>query len=138
MAADADPRDRDGHRPAAARLRDDPGRPVRKPRRNLLRYSLSELYPCAVNLYRTLAVAGCAKALGSRMITVTDVSKDYHSETRHTYHRVLSNVSFVVGPGEKIAVLGANGAGKSTLIRLVAGVELPTVGSIERTMSVSS
>jgi len=71
------------------------------------------------------------------MITVTDVSKDYHSETRHTYHRVLSNVSFVLGPGEKIAVLGANGAGKSTLIRLVAGVELPTVGSIERTMSVS-
>ncbi len=71
------------------------------------------------------------------MITVTDVSKDYHSETRRTYHRVLSNVSFVLGPGEKIAVLGANGAGKSTLIRLVAGVELPTVGSIERTMSVS-
>jgi capsular polysaccharide transport system ATP-binding protein len=71
------------------------------------------------------------------MITVTDVSKDYHSETRHTHHRVLSNVSFTVGPGEKIAVLGRNGAGKSTLIRLVAGIELPTTGSIERTMSVS-
>jgi capsular polysaccharide transport system ATP-binding protein len=71
------------------------------------------------------------------MITVTDVCKDYHSETRHTRHRVLSNVSFTVGPGEKIAVLGHNGAGKSTLIRLVAGIELPTAGSIERTMSVS-
>ena len=71
------------------------------------------------------------------MITVTGVSKDYHSETRRTYHRVLSNVSFALGPGEKIAVLGRNGAGKSTLIRLVAGVELPTIGSIERTMSVS-
>ena len=71
------------------------------------------------------------------MITVTGVSKDYHSETRHTYHRVLSNVSFAIRPGEKIAVLGRNGAGKSTLIRLVAGIELPTSGSIERTMSVS-
>ena len=71
------------------------------------------------------------------MIIVSGVSKDYHSETRHTYHRVLSNVSFAVGPGEKIAVLGRNGAGKSTLIRLVAGVEMPTSGSIERTMSVS-
>ena len=71
------------------------------------------------------------------MITVTDVCKDYHSETRHIHHRVLSNVSFAVEPGEKIAVLGQNGAGKSTLIRLVAGVELPTIGSIERTMSVS-
>ena len=71
------------------------------------------------------------------MITVSDVCKDYHSETRRTYHRVLSNVSFVVRPGEKIAVLGGNGAGKSTLIRLVAGVEMPTVGRVERTMSVS-
>ena len=71
------------------------------------------------------------------MITVTDVSKDYHSETRHTYHRVLSNVSFAIKPGEKIAVLGRNGAGKSTLIRLIAGIEMPTTGAIERTMSVS-
>ena len=71
------------------------------------------------------------------MITVTDLSKDYHSETRRTYHRVLSNVSFVLKPGEKLAVLGSNGAGKSTLIRLVAGVEMPTIGRIERTMSVS-
>lgn len=71
------------------------------------------------------------------MIAVTSVCKDYHSETRHTYHRVLSNVSFAVGPGEKIAVLGRNGAGKSTLIRLIAGIEMPTSGSIERTMSVS-
>ncbi|HEY8871591.1 MAG TPA: ABC transporter ATP-binding protein [Stellaceae bacterium] len=71
------------------------------------------------------------------MITVTGVCKDYHSETRHIYNRVLSNVSFTIRPGEKIAVLGRNGAGKSTLIRLIAGIELPTSGSIERTMSVS-
>jgi capsular polysaccharide transport system ATP-binding protein len=71
------------------------------------------------------------------MITVTGVCKDYHSETQRTYNRVLSNVSFALKPGEKIAVLGRNGSGKSTLIRLVAGVEMPTIGSIERTMSVS-
>lgn len=71
------------------------------------------------------------------MITVADVCKDYHSETRRIYNRVLSNVSFTISPGEKIAVLGRNGAGKSTLIRLIAGIELPTSGSIERAMSVS-
>jgi capsular polysaccharide transport system ATP-binding protein len=71
------------------------------------------------------------------MITVAGVCKDYHSETGRTYHRVLSHVSFALRPGEKIAVLGRNGAGKSTLIRLVAGIELPTIGTIERTMSVS-
>ncbi len=71
------------------------------------------------------------------MITVTNACKDYHSETRHVYHRVLSNVSFAVRPGEKIAVLGRNGSGKSTLIRLIGGIEMLTSGSIERTMSVS-
>ena len=71
------------------------------------------------------------------MIAVTNVCKEYHSETQRTYNRVLSNVSFTVKPGEKIAVLGRNGAGKSTLIRLIGGIEQPTSGSIERTMSVS-
>lgn len=71
------------------------------------------------------------------MIRVTAVCKDYHSETRKLHHRVLSNVSFSVDRGEKIAVLGRNGAGKSTLIRLLGGVELPTSGRIEYDMSVS-
>jgi capsular polysaccharide transport system ATP-binding protein len=46
-------------------------------------------------------------------------------------------VSFTVSPGEKVAVLGRNGAGKSTLIRLISGIELPTLGTIGRDMSVS-
>jgi capsular polysaccharide transport system ATP-binding protein len=49
----------------------------------------------------------------------------------------LSNVSFTVGRGEKVAVLGRNGAGKSTLMRLIGGVEVPTSGMIEREMSLS-
>ncbi|HLY46427.1 MAG TPA: ABC transporter ATP-binding protein [Stellaceae bacterium] len=71
------------------------------------------------------------------MIAATGISKDYHSETGHGYHRVLNDVSFMVERGEKVAVLGRNGAGKSTLIRLLAGIEVPTSGTIERTMSVS-
>jgi len=69
------------------------------------------------------------------MIRTFDVCKEYRSEGRA--HRVLSNISFTVERGEKIAVLGRNGAGKSTLMRLLGGVELPTSGSIERTMSLS-
>ena len=71
------------------------------------------------------------------MIRATAVCKDYESETRQVHHRVLSDVSFSLERGEKIAVLGRNGAGKSTLIRLIAGIELPTTGSIERGMTVS-
>ena len=71
------------------------------------------------------------------MIAADGISKDYHSETGRGWHRVVSNVSFAVSRGEKLAVLGRNGAGKSTLIRLIAGIELPTVGTIDRQMSVS-
>lgn len=71
------------------------------------------------------------------MIRADRVCKDYHSETGRIWHRVLSDISFAVSPGEKVALLGRNGAGKSTLIRLIAGVELPTLGTIDRDMSVS-
>jgi capsular polysaccharide transport system ATP-binding protein len=69
------------------------------------------------------------------MISAIDVTKDYRTEGR--FHRVLSNVSFTVDKGEKLALLGHNGAGKSTLIRLIGRVELPTSGKVEQTMSVS-
>jgi capsular polysaccharide transport system ATP-binding protein len=69
------------------------------------------------------------------MITAVDVTKEYRIEGR--IHRAVSGVSFTVARGEKLAVLGRNGAGKSTLIRLLGGVELPSSGVIEQTMSVS-
>lgn len=70
------------------------------------------------------------------MIRVAQVCKDYPSEMGG-YRRVLNDVSFELGPGEKVALLGRNGSGKSTLIRLIGGIELPTQGTIERTMSIS-
>jgi capsular polysaccharide transport system ATP-binding protein len=69
------------------------------------------------------------------MIRVSGLCKEYRAEGK--VHRVLSNVSFTVERGEKLAVLGRNGAGKSTLMRLVGGVEVPTSGRIEREMSLS-
>jgi len=69
------------------------------------------------------------------MIRALDVTKEYRVEGR--LHRAVSGVSFSVGKGEKLALIGRNGAGKSTLIRMLGGVELPTSGSIEQTMSVS-
>ena len=71
------------------------------------------------------------------MITASAVSKDYRSETGHGSYRVLHDISFALARGEKLAVLGRNGAGKSTLIRLLSGIELPSAGTIERTMTVS-
>ena len=69
------------------------------------------------------------------MIRAVEICKDYRTEGR--VNQVLSNVSFTVERGEKVAVLGRNGAGKSTLMRLLGGVEVPTSGKIERRMSLS-
>ncbi|RIY38507.1 ABC transporter ATP-binding protein [Psittacicella gerlachiana] len=69
------------------------------------------------------------------MLKVTHVSKSY--KTRSGWKQILKDVSFTLKKGEKIGILGRNGTGKSTLIRLLSGVEAPTTGEIEQTMSVS-
>jgi ABC-2 type transport system ATP-binding protein len=43
----------------------------------------------------------------------------------------VQDVSFAVGEGEAVGLVGANGSGKSTLLRLVAGVMLPDSGTVE-------
>ncbi|MBO0740614.1 MAG: heme ABC exporter ATP-binding protein CcmA [Hyphomicrobiaceae bacterium] len=45
-------------------------------------------------------------------------------------HPLLAGISFGVGAGEALLLLGANGAGKTTLIRALAGLIAPAAGSI--------
>lgn len=42
----------------------------------------------------------------------------------------LKDVSFHVGKGEVVGLIGSNGAGKSTLLKVVSGVMKPTKGSV--------
>lgn len=42
----------------------------------------------------------------------------------------LNGVSFRIGSGEKVALLGKSGSGKSTLLNLIGGLDRPTSGSI--------
>ncbi len=42
--------------------------------------------------------------------------------------RVLSDISFEVGPGEIFGLVGADGAGKTTLLQVLAAILDPTEG----------
>jgi len=42
----------------------------------------------------------------------------------------VNNVSFEVGEGESVALMGANGSGKSTTLKMISGVQQPTSGWI--------
>ncbi len=44
--------------------------------------------------------------------------------------RALHDISFPIQAGEKVALLGPSGAGKSLILRLVAGTEKPTSGTV--------
>jgi ATPase subunit of ABC transporter with duplicated ATPase domains len=46
---------------------------------------------------------------------------------------LLDDVSFRVGDGAKVALVGANGAGKTTLLRIVTGELTPHAGTVTRT-----
>lgn len=47
--------------------------------------------------------------------------------------RVLRDVCLRLDPGKRIAVMGPSGCGKTSLLRVVAGLQSPDSGTVERT-----
>lgn len=71
---------------------------------------------------RALATA----RLGKQVVDLEGVG------VRYGENEVLSNVTWRLGPGERIGILGANGAGKSTLLGLISGSVSPSSGRVKR------
>ena len=84
------------------------------------------------------------------LITVANVSKSYPTfdqgkhKLAHVWARLtgaapkhvfqaLTDISFEVRRWQSLGLVGVNGAGKSTLLKLIAGVAMPTAGTLQRT-----
>ena len=61
---------------------------------------------------------------GAPVVQLRGVTKDYDGQP------ALGNVSLDVRRGEFLTILGPSGCGKTTILRLVAGFETPSTGSI--------
>src|SRR3954470_5572407 len=64
----------------------------------------------------------------SERLTCTQVVKVYRGATEEV--QAVRGVDLVLEPGSLTAVLGPSGSGKSTLIRLLAGLDRPSAGTI--------
>ncbi|MEN9969988.1 MAG: hypothetical protein RLZZ229_196 [Actinomycetota bacterium] len=51
--------------------------------------------------------------------------------------QILHDVTWRLGPGDRVGLLGVNGAGKTTLLRLIQGLIEPTAGKIKRGKTVN-
>jgi len=58
------------------------------------------------------------------VLEVREISKTYEGKP------LLKKISFVVGTGETVCLLGKSGSGKSTLLRIIAGLEEPEAGHV--------
>ncbi|MFC4558597.1 ATP-binding cassette domain-containing protein [Virgibacillus kekensis] len=61
-------------------------------------------------------------------LTLDTVSHYYFA--RHSYTKILDNITFSVKEGEFVTLLGPSGCGKSTLLSMIAGTVKPTEGNI--------
>ena len=64
----------------------------------------------------------------SALLEVRDLRKDY--VTGRGRLELFAGLSFTVGKGELVAIVGASGAGKSTLLHILGALDAPTSGAL--------
>lgn len=58
------------------------------------------------------------------MVSVNNLSVEFSAKS------LFDNISYVINDRDKIALVGKNGAGKSTMLKIIAGLQAPTSGTV--------
>lgn len=58
------------------------------------------------------------------MISINGLSVEFSAKS------LFDNISYVINPRDKIALVGKNGAGKSTMLKIICGLQQPTSGTV--------
>lgn len=59
-----------------------------------------------------------------KLVELENISKVYANKN------VLRNISLTIDKNQIIAILGGNGTGKSTILRIISGIERPSLGNV--------
>lgn len=65
------------------------------------------------------------------MISINELTVEFSAKA------LFNNISYVINPRDKIALVGKNGAGKSTMLKIIAGLQQPTSGNVAKPIDVT-
>jgi ABC-type polysaccharide/polyol phosphate transport system ATPase subunit len=58
-------------------------------------------------------------------------TKLFRQREKHQVFEALKGISFAIGKGEVVGIVGRNGSGKSTILKVIAGIYKPTSGTVQ-------
>lgn len=69
--------------------------------------------------------------INTKGVTLENITKEFVGHDENSVVRAVDNISLTIEPGEFVTLLGPSGCGKTTTLRMIAGFENPTAGTIK-------
>ena len=79
-----------------------------------------------------------ARSIKKQLVRVSTGGRVTGQEQNRIIVKALDSISLTFSDGDRVGLVGHNGAGKSTLLRLLAGIYVPTTGSLQVEGNVSA